>query len=260
MKKILKATIIVGIISIFIPAIVSAKEAEKTITNNMGVVMTQEEYDYIKNTLGEPFANNMDEEFITGALNNEITKLEPDNKPTPYTAYEPITGLRYDISVFASGNTGKYAFLLLGSWTTLPSMKSFDVLGFRWTNNNFIIDSWNTYQDTNLVSGKVNYSLTGTNTKYITSSGVGTSMNLIDAAQNYIRCDMAITGHFTSAVSTTVVGSYQHAWSDVPLDQSLNYTFSSAGLGGVFNYPANIRAKYSNFEGYTYTFTPKLMS
>lgn len=258
MTKILKRTIVIAILLILIPTItVSAKETEEKITNNMGVEMTQEEYDYVKNTLGEVFVNNVDEEFITGALNNEITKLEPDDKAIVYNSYNPIDGFRYSISVFSHDNAGKYAFLITGTWTKMPSMKSFDVLGFRWENNNFAIDTWNTYQKTD--AGDVNYSITGSNTKH-TSNGIGTSMNLIDAANSFMNCDMAIIGHFTSRNQTKVVGSYQHAWSDVSLNQSLNYTFSSAGIGGVFNYPDYIRALYSNFQGDTFTFTPILMS
>lgn len=100
--------------------------------------------------------------------------------------------------------------------------------------------------------------MTGSNTKHA-SNGIGTSMNLINAASKFINCDMAIIGHFTSRAQTTVAGSYQHAWVDISLNQSLNYTFNSAGIGGVFNYPVSIRASYSNFQGDTFTFTPLLM-
>lgn len=256
MNKFLKKAIVIAIISLFIPSIkVSAKNSDIIITKK-GIEITKNEYDYLNNNLGEEFIDAANENFIKSALNNKVTKLQPIYEPTANEIMNPVPGLGLDIILNVYESSGQYLLAINGVWTTLPTVKSYDVVGFRWTNN-FVIDSWNVKQVTN--AGDVNYSLNGGNTKKA-SNGVGTSMNLVDAATKFINIQMEIYGHFTSSVSTTVSGSYQHAWSDVSLADSQNYTFSSSGLGKVFYYPSNIRSLYSNFSGRTFTFTPILMS
>ncbi len=235
---------------------VYASEKSSIIVNRNGVSMTQEEYDYIEGNFGKTFADLANEDFINGALNGDVEKIKPNYVPSTIATIHPISDLSLNIDVSLLKPNKQYLFLLSAIWNPLPDMKSFDIMGFRWSNN-LVIDEWKVKQDYGY--GVINYSLTGNNTKY-NSNGVGTSMNLLNDATGALLCYMEFTGHFTSSAETTVSGSYQHAWKDVTLEQSQEYTFNSAGLGNVFYYPSTIRSLYTNFDGVTFDFTSVSMN
>lgn len=234
-----------------VPAImVSAAENDEIYKNELGVEMTIEDYNYLKDNLGESFAKYADEILINSALENvDNIKVMSLIKPR-----ETIVGdLTYDISIFENTPKGYYNFLVWADWSKAPTVKSFDVLAWRWNTSDFNITKYTGTQTTD--AGIVNYSQTGGNTKQ-TAYGIGTSMNIINRAQKQTTLQLNLGGCFKSKKQVSFYGTYQHATSDVNLAQSQNYTFGSSGLGGVLNYPTNIRNYYSNYAGFSRTFTP----
>ena len=78
------------------------------------------------------------------------------------------------------------------------------------------------------------------------SKGVGISMNLVDSGSDY-KLYLFIKG--TSNPGTTY-GTYQHATSNISLNTSKSYTFTTSpnsGLGGVLNH--NYPSYFDNMQG-----------
>ena len=59
-----------------------------------------------------------------------------------------------------------------------------------------------------------------------------------------IECDITPTKNYTD-----VYGSYQHAVTNVTLEESHNYELDGGGLGYVFNFPLKISQKYDGMGG-----------
>ncbi len=198
-------------------------------TNANGVNLTEKEYNLTKNLFDEKFIEQMNQEdydFINRIdVNNkdvELTIKEPDYIQSRTSSYVETQAKRLVIAKSCNGNVCNVT--LANTWKYVPKVKSYDVIGAKFSNTSRSSDSQVTL-----------FKMDGTNykcTEYVLKTeGIGCSYKLkSDASEEfytYMNFDVYNTGGL-------VYGSYQHATSSVTLSQSKNYTFSLGGYGNVF--------------------------
>lgn len=165
-----------------------------------------------------------------------------------YKCYENSDLMIQFDAYLETGSNIVYAYLY-ARWDSdaIPTVKSFDIMGIRWDNNNFIIDKYNGYQRSD--AGLVHYAIDGTNTKQA-SNGIGTAMNIVDDTSYYLEFELSLVGHLTNSSGNVFYASYQHAQKDLILNEARSFTFGSGGLGNVFVYSvSSIKNSYSNYPG-----------
>lgn len=108
------------------------------------------------------------------------------------------------------------------SWKQLPKIRSYDVFGFRTTSNIIYTEPL-----AKIISDSSTTILTS-NIKQI-NNGYGISIKL---PTNCNSLEMQIT--FKTSSNGTIFASYQHSVKNISLNDSMNYSFSGQGLGGVF--------------------------
>lgn len=134
------------------------------------------------------------------------------------------------------------------SWFVLPQIKKYDVLAARWNTSNSSDYFYGTQVcDSNTMFS--DYYLTTTPNVKSENYGLGVTMNLHDSAQTQIDLSYGIED--SNSFGNVVYGTYQHARnSNITMNGSLSYTFSSSGLGGVLYYSnSTIRNYYDGMQG-----------
>lgn len=196
---------------------------------------------------------------VINTFEKEVTKEESDLIATNNSKINALNvtgsyiyGYEYETAsktmVLQHYNAGSQTIsTLLVNWKNTPSVKSYDVIGFRYGRNvNFESISAHQRYD----GDRIYYSMDGTNMKR-TSNGIGISMNLVDSASDFSLFFQVRITKQNSLVP--VYASYQHATRNVSLANSKDYTFNSSGLGGVFKFNSNtIAGYYDNMTGLYY--------
>ncbi len=251
----------------------------ENITNQNGVVMTEEEYNNFLKIYTEPYIMTMTQEKYEKAKEYDysnvktetiyvetkynphlgissdkiISKEEYDNikpglKPnlSDNGAYEETTAKTFSLSLV--GSTTWNTIIATATWKSIPSTRSFDVIGFRGYDFRFSEGSQSGTQvyKENGTYKYINYGYNGTNIKKF-DNGYGISMNIVNNTISYLQttteCDVTPT-----SAHPTIYASYQHAVKDISLSQSQNYSLGP-GLGNVFVYPSNIVQYLDGMQG-----------
>lgn len=253
-------------------------------TNLNGVKITEENYNKVKDYYSEDKINNIskalyqaieksnglkgyDEKVIdTGYIiqNGNIKQVtmvrdEYDLNSLFSTAlgrdYVITASKRIQLSVF-DGSNNENIFSIENSWITgkLPKYRSYDVFALMWEGGNVIKKSLVAEQDYG-INGReeiIYYDEHSGNVKNF-SNGVGLSQNLVDDATSYYQF---MNQHVTcTGGKTTVYGTYQHAQADVTLAQSMSYSLTTKGMGGVIGFSSSVEQYYDNTPGVKVTFT-----
>lgn len=133
-------------------------------------------------------------------------------------------------------------------WLITPVTQSYDVTAMR-VEDAYIVEGTQTglqVYKKNGVVGSVNYSPNGTNIRK-EDDGFGISMNLVNNATSYetdISANVVATSQYAKAY-----GTYQHAVTDVSLDESQSYTISHNGFGDVVNFATGVQNLYDRMNG-----------
>ena len=150
------------------------------------------------------------------------------------------------IDNYIGGST--HNVIVYTQWLVTPATKSYDVTAMR-IDGGYVVegtqDGTQTYW-ANGAYGYVEYSPNGTNIRKA-DNGFGISMNLVNDA-SYFETDISANVIATSS-SATAYGTYQHAVTDVTLDESQSYTISHNGFGEVLNFATGIRGSYDRMAG-----------
>ena len=265
---------LISILFIF-PNITNAE----TITNNNGVVISEQEYNNFLKIYSSEYIMNMSEEKYNKIKDLNFDDITTTNKyvETVYNQslqltterelteeefenYNPVMPLldnesaSYEstakriVMAVVGGSTWNYVTVAL-TWKGIPSTRSFDVIGIRGYGLEFRNGS-QTGQQIYTLNGEytiIDYAWNGTNIKKH-DNGFGISMNIVNSDINHLQatveCDVKPT-----ITHPTVYTSYQHAVANVTLAQSQNYTLGGAGLGSVFVFPYSISQKYDGMSG-----------
>lgn len=211
--------------------------------NSNGVILNEEEYDRVSQLYWEGYQDDLtiDEyNFLkdNGVFENEIVTDETsDNNnnsninllSTAYTtSYKSLK-----ISKVCSTNCIVVVTL---SWLIMPTVRSYDILGF-YLNNVTVLAINNLTVATN--NGKESYSYTKKAT-----NGIGTSFKLPSDATS-----LKMSQTITVENKGTINASYQHATKSISYANSKKYSFSQSGVGGVFSFESGIKDYYDRMNG-----------
>lgn len=177
-------------------------------------------------------------ELIKDSFNSGISTYDA----THQTSYKRITIIDNDL-----GNS-VHRVMVYTQWLVTPATTSFDVTAMR-IDGGYVVDGT---QDGTQVYwkdgeyGHVTYSWNGTNIRKF-DNGFGISMNLVNDA-SYFETDISANLKVTTS-NAEAFGTYQHAVTNVSLDQSQSYTISHNGLGGVLNFTNSVYNYYDRMTG-----------
>ena len=244
--------------------------------NNVKATISEEDETFLRSIFSEARLNLMSEEEkeelvngdltvnekiyqVTQTLNGTFTYSEVDpetaelikenfnNGVSTYDAYHETTYKRIQILDTHLGGDS-HRIMVYTQWLVTPATKSFDVTAMR-IDGGYVVDRT---QDGTQVYWKdgaydyVDYSWNGTNIRK-TDNGFGISMNLVNGA-SYFETDISANVVTTSS-DAVAYGTYQHAVTDVTLNQSQSYTISHNGLGGVLNFTNSVYNYYDRMAG-----------
>lgn len=158
------------------------------------------------------------------------------------TTYKKITLLDAELS------SSLHRVTVYTQWLITPVTQSYDVTAMRVEDAN-VIDGTQTglqvYRKNGTVQS-VSYSPNGTNIRK-SDNGFGISMNLVNGGTNFeteIAANVQATSQYAMAY-----GTYQHAVTDVTLDESQSYFISHNGFGDVVNFATGVQNKYDGMAG-----------
>ena len=210
-------------------------------TNHNGVEIEQKLYyelcniysvGYVEFLTNEEFVN-LTENDLSSVVKEEYSDGNLNNLYLPNGSYYS-TGSK-SVSLIKNGNY----ITLLGSWKVVPNTKSYDVIAVRLSGVS--LNGSYTFKQSYVYGGNYNIVYNGNNQTF--SNGFGSSALLQNGSNQEYSLTFKVSG------SGTVYGSYQHAVSSVSLNQSKNYTISSAGLGGVVNFASSVSGYYDGMTG-----------
>lgn len=223
-------------------SVMTDEEVEKYLEYDLENASTETVYykGVSKNNESYTWTEVSEEEYNTGDIS-----VSPDG------TYYATTYKEECLSVVQSSSTGIYTFALRATWRYIPTVRSFDVIAFRFRN---IAIYEGTQSGTQIYkkSGASSYSYVayspyGTNISK-QEQGFGISMNIVDDDITALECSIEADG-LASGSAPYVFGNYQHATKTVTLAQSQSYTISAAGYGNVINFAESIASKYDGMSG-----------
>lgn len=250
MKKLLQVLLITSLF-LLMP---NVKAEEIFFTNKNNVSFTRFQYDTLVNAMGLYGVLNMDQEsyeiFEVDAMMEDNTNIEVledydvvdenenlgistlDDNRYNETNYKILTG----ITTCASGK--EYCTLnIILEWKKNPSTRSYDVIGTLIFNSSF-------YDDYSVVTAFMNNSSKTITPQKATSSGRAAAIKLSSSGN---IDSFILTTKLTKSGRAQV--SYQHAVKEVTQFTALNFSFNSAGMGGVFAYPDRYVGNYDDMAG-----------
>ena len=293
MKKVV-LKLIASIALLTVCQVTNVNAEEIYYTNNKGVAMTYEQYQILLEYYSEPEIAVMSEEQFLLETSSEQTKIysetiyvetktfvntrgeitnteEREISEEEYNSINPnakascgtmcwettYKKLLIEASIY-DGMVG-FKTITRCTWKQLPNIKSYDVIAMRWQNgtSTFTPTSYYGTQMYNVddVLRVLEYDTNNTNFK-TASNGIGLSMNLTDDATSPHTLSLIVYGTMSNVGNANFYHTYQHAQSNVTLDNSQAYTFSANGLGGVLQFnSSSIQNKYDAMTGISYTHT-----
>lgn len=210
---------------------------DSVVTEN-GAVLSLENYNRLSERYSDESIDNLPIEIVEFFNSDSITIIDSSNSDdlliTPFSMQNYQNNSKY-IELNYYYDDGVYVVEFFNNWKVQPAVKSFDLIGVRWTGNPDIITAYGQQVDASVV----NYGYRGTN-MVVKSNGIGISMNLLDNCTTPHNNIIVMS----SAPFGGVFASYQHAASTVTRDESKSYTFSSSGYGSVFKFNSNSVGRY----------------
>lgn len=218
--------ILIGIISLLILSSLNAN-AEAYYTNENGLPFTEYQYEVMVDRIGLEDVEVMPYKIYNIMKINEIT--EENYYQISYE--EPVNsrGTYYEtsckkIAISKGCGTSDCTVSFTADWKCIPKVKSYDVSGIRLSSTNFTSNNQTAF-----------FSSNGNTTDPAgsrgASNGVGFAFKVPssgDIGYSAVVADVAKTG--------IVYGSYQHGVKSMNLNRALNFTFTSTGQGGVFEW------------------------
>ena len=221
---------------------VSAKEIY--FTNDNGVSLSKEEYDFFKQLYWDGFPELLTlekyEQFVSMDFLNaeyEYSTTQNINKIgdqySPRGTYHSTGAKSIRISKVCSNNC---VIVTVAEWFGTPSVKSYDVIGA------YLYNSTRIGTPTTIISSSTT-SYSSNSIKYDTN-GFGTSFLLPQSGNSYV-----ISQDFLTTYSGHIYASYQHAASTSSLTISQSYNISLTGFGGVFGFYGQAYNIYDGMQG-----------
>lgn len=179
-------------------------------------------------------------------------EINPENSVSNYstsigtTYYESNYKRIQIIDSYVTNNL--HSVMVYTQWLVTPATKSFDVTAMR-VEDATVVEGTQDGTQTYWADGSYNsitYSPNGTNIRK-QSNGFGISMNLVNDA-SYFETDISADIKASNS-NATVYGTYQHAVTNVTLEQSHSYNISHNGFGSVLNFATGVQNYYDRMQG-----------
>lgn len=240
----MKKIIFICVLFLMLTFEVSSVFASEYYVNPNGVVFNAQQLNYISDMYYVGYQDTMTQiEF------DKIVELDLFKQPI-ITVEQNSMNSKSDYAVMGNSSTQygvtttitkscttQCLVTLKATWSVIPSIKSFDVIGFRLANAT--IDTINKAT----ISGN-NYSVTYQPSEAkVLDNGFGYSIKLGNSV------GLKITTSMYTSRNGTIFGSYQHANYNVTLGTSKLYNISPGGYGNVFSFYGDAMFKYNNATG-----------
>ena len=234
MKKIFK-TLFVFMLAFIVISNVNAKEIYYT--NDNGVALTKEEYDFLGEMYWDGFQKSMTKEeydfyndgnYFNGTVEKRVVY---DSSLTRDTYHSTANK---SIQITKTCNT-TCAIATTVQWINNPTIRSYDVIG-AYLYNTSKIGSINAYAATNENTNVAAISNIKTN-------GFGSSVLLPSGSNVRVRQTFSVTK------GGRVYASYQHAIKNTTLAISQQYNIAITGYGNVFAFYGDAVNIYDNMNG-----------
>ena len=179
-------------------------------------------------------------------------EINPENSVSNYstsigtTYYESSYKRIQIIDNYITNNL--HSVMVYTQWLVTPATKSFDVTAMR-VEDATVVEGTQDGTQAYWANGEydfITYSPNGTNIRK-QSNGFGISMNLVNDA-SYFETDISANIRATGE-DATVYGTYQHAVTNVTLEQSHSYNISHNGFGSVLNFATGVQNYYDGMQG-----------
>lgn len=237
MKKII--IMIILIVMILLPYDKIYAFETKQYVNKNGITLTDKEYKFVNEFYGKAFFYNMNQDDY-----DWISILDVNNKEVFINTFYDIdtrgpfysTGSK-KISISKTCDTSKCTVLTNLTWLTNPIVRSYDVIGARFSGTSLFNNYFLTKVSSS--SGVYYYSY-----DKVLSNGFGTSVLLPSSGTNIV-----VDQQFFTNPGGTIYASYQHATTNIPLSTSYYYNISGVGYGGVFDFYGPATGIYDGMGG-----------
>lgn len=208
-------------------------------TNNNKVSFTKEEFEFIKELFYDGYQDLMTfNNYNTLLSNRDISIEEIESNTVSFlrnskSTYHETQSKYFTIKKSCSNNC---IITLVAEWKSNPSIRSYDVIGAYLKD----VDLLNTPSTT-----AANTSSNNSSVEIVSNTnGFGVSVKLPSGGNN-----MVISQYFKVSNGGTVYGSYQHATSNISLNNSKKYSIATSGYGGVFLFQSSVRNYYDGMQG-----------
>lgn len=242
----MKPKVYMLIVALLMVVCIPVVNASSYYTNDLGVEFTEKQYNYVTDLFYDGYQKNMPQDEFDHILNSNLF----DKPITAVEINEPIftnigNGAKSD-NVYQNGRTTKIVkscttteclVTLTATWSLVPTVNSYDVIGFRPTSATI------TTIGTAKVTGNGYAVSYPSSSAQQSGTGFGHSV-LLGGVTN-----MKASTYMYCTPSGTVYGSYQHAMSSISIANSKKYTIGAGGYGYVFNFYGASVGKYDNATG-----------
>ncbi len=235
MKKIL--TILLLICSFAFIDSVSAYE--DFYENPNGVKLSKDELKFVQTLFYEGFEKILTFEDYENIFSHGLTpqsKIEKSQSNIFIPAATSHTTMNKSITIGKACTTSNCTVTIVVNWINQPNTRSYDVIGAYFSGTTNITPPYTRVESSTGVKAYSN--------NVIDKNGVGCSVKLPDVGDA-----INVVQYFYVNVGGTVYASYQHAMSNISLENSKKYTFSNNGYGGVFNFQPSVSKYYDQMLG-----------
>ncbi len=239
--------IVIGIIMVLFVTVITMDNSmamdklnDRYYKNSDGVVLSEKEYQFVNQFYGSNYFERMTMEDYKWIQDLKIDQNEIEIKSSSNTNIVP-----FGTSVTQSGKTLQIVkscsntciIIVKCQWNSIPSVRSYDVIGARLVN-------------TSLASDMITTRISSTDgTEYPSdlvrlTKGFGTSVKLPSSGSS-----ISIEQKYTVTKGGTIYASYQHAQKEITLATSKLYTITNGGYGGVFSFYGSALNVFDQMNG-----------
>lgn len=202
-------------------------------TNSHGVNFSEKQYNYFSKMFWEGY-----QDIVTQEEFNYIDKLDlfNSNIETKYSVL-PIPSLteKSRTLIMNKSCSSQCYISLQATWNSNPTIKSYDVIGARLKNVSLVKVGKAYVIGTNYTQS---YSV-----PEIKDNGFGYSVKLENV--NNLKVNVS----FYTTTGGNIYGAYEHAKTNISLENSRLYTIGQGGQGNVFNFYGAASSVYDNANG-----------
>ncbi len=207
--------------------------------NSNGVVLSEKEYQFVNQFYGSNYFETMTLEDYKWIQDLKIDQNEIEIKSSSNTNILPFgtsttqNGRNIQIVKSCSGNC---IIIVKCQWNSIPSVKSYDVMGAR-------------FVDTDLASDVITTRISSTSgTEYSSdlvrlTRGFGVSVKVPSGS------NISVEQKYTVTKGGTIYATHQHAKQNITLATSKLYTITSSGYGRVFGFYGSALNVFDQMNG-----------